>query len=172
MDRLIVVLQRNVRVRFEISMEELVTAASPSLADHASTRARATAYRLLRHSLVDRDSVERLLEHSLDWYIVKSLARDNKYSGEREQVIKLIRTIIEVGAERRAMRMSAGLGRVPLSEPTMRALIAIAEHPEDPLRPICCETLVEIRTCFYSFPPITEITFNLSMDPFLNFSQC
>ncbi|KAH8114744.1 Rapamycin-insensitive companion of mTOR, N-term-domain-containing protein [Phellopilus nigrolimitatus] len=140
MNRLIAVLQRNVRVRFEVSMDELVAAATPALADHASTRARATAYRLLRHSLVDRDSVERLLEHSLEWYIVKSLTRDNKYATEREQVVKLLRVVVEIGAERR----SAGLGHVPLAEPVMRALIAVAEHPEDPLRQICCETLVEI----------------------------
>ena len=65
------VLQRHVRVRYEVSTDELVAAVSPSLADRASTRSRACAYRLLRHSLVDKDSVERLIEHSLDWYIVK-----------------------------------------------------------------------------------------------------
>ncbi|THH08497.1 hypothetical protein EW145_g2671 [Phellinidium pouzarii] len=121
MNRLIVVLQRN-----------------------ASTKTRATAYRLLRHALVDRDSVERLLENPLEWYIVKSLTRDNKHAGEREQAIKLVRAIIEVGAERRVPHMSAGLGCVPLSEPVMRALIAVADHAEDPFCQICCETLVEI----------------------------
>lgn len=71
MNRLINVLQRHLRARFEVGMDELITAITPSLADHATTRARATAYRLLRHALVDRDSVERLLEHPLEWYIVK-----------------------------------------------------------------------------------------------------
>ena len=71
MNVLIGVLQRHARVRLEINMEELVTAVGPSLADKATTRARATAYRLLRHSLFDRDSVERLLDQSIDWYIVK-----------------------------------------------------------------------------------------------------
>ncbi|KAL5482443.1 hypothetical protein ACEPAI_9037 [Sanghuangporus weigelae] len=144
MDRLITVLQRNFRVRYEMSIEELVTSAVPSLADHASSRARAIAYRLLRHAIYDQESVERLLEHPLDWYIVKSLSRDNKYAAEREQALKFIRAIIDLGSDRRGTHMFAGLGRVPLSEPVMRALIAIAEHPEDPLRQICCETLVEI----------------------------
>lgn len=65
------VLQRNPRVRLEINTEELVAAVGPALADRASTRSRAIAYRLLRHSLFDRDSVERLLDQSFDWYVVK-----------------------------------------------------------------------------------------------------
>lgn len=71
MNRLITILQRNVRARFEVSMDELVTAVTPTLADQASTRARAITYRLLRHALIDRDSVERMLEYPLEWYLVK-----------------------------------------------------------------------------------------------------
>lgn len=37
------------------------------------------------------------------------------------------------------------MGVVPLSEPVMRAFIAVAEHVEDPFRPICILTLTEIR---------------------------
>lgn len=59
-------------------------------------------------------------------------------------MVKLIRAIVEVGAERNSLHLSAGLGRVPLSEPIMRALIAVADHPDDPFKNICCETLVEI----------------------------
>ena len=43
----------------------------PSLADKATKQSRATAYRLLRHSLVDAHSVRRLGEQNLDWFIVK-----------------------------------------------------------------------------------------------------
>ena len=136
---------------------------TPALTDSSSTRARAMAYRLLRHSLYDKDSVERLLEHPLEWYIVKyvvysfqgchiltitvsrSFARENKHAIEREQVVKLVRTIVEIGSERSSPFASAGLGRVPLTEPIMRAMISVAEHAEDSLRLICCETLVEIR---------------------------
>ena len=64
---------------------------------------------------------------------------------EREQVIKLIRTMVEVGVERRQPFASAGSGTVPISESIMRALISVAEHSEDPLRQICCQTLSEIR---------------------------
>lgn len=71
MNALVGVLQGNTRVRFEVNIEELMNAVGPSLSDKASARARATAYRLLRHTIVDKDSVEKLLDQSLDWYIVK-----------------------------------------------------------------------------------------------------
>lgn len=75
----------------------------------------------------------------------RSLARDIKLSREREQVIKLIRTFIELSGDRLASFTPPGCGRVLVTEPIMRAVIAIAEQPEDPLRQICCETLVETR---------------------------
>jgi rapamycin-insensitive companion of mTOR len=68
---------------------------------------------------------------------------------EKEQVIKLIRTIVEIGAERRESPLAAGAGIVPLSESVMRAVVAVAEHAEDPFRPICVQTLAEIRELFH-----------------------
>jgi rapamycin-insensitive companion of mTOR len=69
---------------------------------------------------------------------------------EKEQVIKLIRAIVEIGSERRDSPAGSGTGSVPLSEPVMRALIAVAEHVDDPFRPICILTLTEIRGCIVS----------------------
>ena len=43
----------------------------PALADKATKQSRATAYRLIRHALVDSHSVRRIGEQNLDWYIVK-----------------------------------------------------------------------------------------------------
>lgn len=82
--------------------------------------------------------------------IYRSLTRDNKHTVEKEQVIKLIRTIVEVGTVR--MATSGGSGVVPLSEPVMRAFIAVAEHAEDPFRPICIQTLAEISALVSSYP--------------------
>jgi len=63
---------------------------------------------------------------------------------EKEQVIKLIRTIVALGSERRDPHGAAGSGTVPISEPVMRAFIAVADYAEDPFRPICVQTLAEI----------------------------
>ncbi|KII86754.1 hypothetical protein PLICRDRAFT_43412 [Plicaturopsis crispa FD-325 SS-3] len=145
MTKLIGIMQRNLRVRYELNIVDLVHAVIPALADRCSKQCRTTAYRLIRHGLVDSESVDQLRQQPLDWYIVKSLARDNKHAMEKEQVIKLIRAIVEIGSARRHTHAAAaGLGTVPLSEPVMRAFIAVAEHPDDPFRPICIETLSEI----------------------------
>ncbi|KAI0087847.1 Rapamycin-insensitive companion of mTOR, N-term-domain-containing protein [Irpex rosettiformis] len=144
MNSLIKVLQRNLRVRYDLSVPDVVQAVIPALADRATKQSRATAYRLVRHMLVSMQSVEKLKEHALDWYLVKSLSRDNKYTVEKEQAIKLIRAIVEIGSSRHGPGSAVGTGSVPLSEPVMRAFIAVAEQPEDPFKPICVQTLVEI----------------------------
>ncbi|KAI8986238.1 Rapamycin-insensitive companion of mTOR, N-term-domain-containing protein [Trametes punicea] len=144
MNKLINVLQRNLRVRYELDVGEVVHAILPSLADKATKQARATAYRLIRNALVDIHSVRRLGEQNLDWYIVKTLSRDSKHAVEKEQVIKLIRIIVDIGSERRSSHSGVGSGTVPLSDAVMRALIAVAEYPEDPFKPICVQTLTEI----------------------------
>ncbi|KAG6916446.1 hypothetical protein DXG01_006774 [Tephrocybe rancida] len=149
MSKLIDILRRTLRVRYELKVAEVLhayvqTHVLPFLGDKYSKQARAAAYRLIRHTLVDAESVKLVDENrSLDWYIVKSLNRDNKHSVEKEQVIKLIRTMVEVGTVKRE-NMSTGGGVVPISEPIMRAIIAVAEQTEDPFCPICIETLAEI----------------------------
>jgi rapamycin-insensitive companion of mTOR len=99
------------------------------------------------------------LGDALDWYIVKcvisaqyatwlnwfsrSLLRDNKHAVEKEQVVKLVRAVVEVGTLRDSGARS-GTGVIPLSETVMRAVIAVAEHADDPFRPIFIQTLAEI----------------------------
>ncbi|KAG5353197.1 hypothetical protein C0989_009378 [Termitomyces sp. Mn162] len=144
--KLINILRRSLRVRYELKIAEVLNVILPFLGDKYSKQARAAAYRLVRHTLVDAESV-KLLDESryLDWYIIKSLNRDNKHSVEKEQVIKLIRTMVEIGTVKgEKMTSGGGTGVVPISEPIMRAIIAVAEQPEDPFRPICIETLAEI----------------------------
>jgi large subunit ribosomal protein L17e len=84
-------------------------------------------------------------------YYPRALLRDNKHAVEKEQVIKLIRIIVEVGTVRRDPEMKSGPGSVPISETVMRSIIAVAEHPEDPFRLICIQTLAEICP-FYAIP--------------------
>jgi len=77
----------------------------------------------------------------------RSLLRDNKHAAEKEQVIKLIRTIVEVGTVRNDSTDTNFSPRsVQLSETVVRSVIAVAEHAEDPFRLVCIETLTEIRS--------------------------
>ena len=63
---------------------------------------------------------------------------------EKEQTVKLIRTMVEVGSERHP-HSGIGTGTVPLSDAVTRAMIAVAEYPEDPFKHICVQTLTEMR---------------------------
>ncbi|KAF7965609.1 hypothetical protein HWV62_33461 [Athelia sp. TMB] len=141
MKRLGGVLQRNMRVRYELNFAELIQSAMPALSDSSSKHCRATAYKLLRQALVDVDSAEIL--HDIDWFIVKSLTRDNKHAVEKEQVIKLIRAVVTVSRERKSI-IGTGPVTVPISDCVMRALVAVADYPEDPFRSVCIQTLAEI----------------------------
>ncbi|KAG2009933.1 ste16 [Coprinopsis cinerea AmutBmut pab1-1] len=145
MNKLTDILRRHLRVRYELKTSDLLKTVEPCLADKCSKHCRAVAYRLIRQALVDSEAVTQL-GRSLDWYFVKSLQRDNKHAQEKEQALKLIRTIIEVSTTHRdgSIATNVSMGNVQLSEVVMRAIIAVAEHPEDPFRPICIQTLTEI----------------------------
>lgn len=143
--KLINIMLRHLRVRYELRLSDLLRAVVPCLSDRSSKQCRASAYRLIRQVLVDPETVEQL-DRTLDWYLIKSLQRDNKHAMEKEQAVKLIRTIIEVGTSKKSGSIASGAdsATVHLSEAVMRAVIAVAEHPEDPFRPICIQTLTEI----------------------------
>lgn len=84
----------------------------------------------------------------------RSLLRDNKHAVEKEQVAKLVRTVIEVGTLRDS---GARTGVIPLSETVMRAVIAVAEHADDPFRPIFIQTLAEIGIFFNLCSPNDDL---------------
>ncbi|KAF9077790.1 Rapamycin-insensitive companion of mTOR, N-term-domain-containing protein [Rhodocollybia butyracea] len=140
MTKLVGILRRNLRVRYDLNIPEVVQPVIPALADKRSKECRAVAYRVIRHSLVDAESVKKLNEQEIDWYIIRSLHRDNKSAVEKEQAIKLIRAIVEMGT----VYNGGASGAVPLSEPVIRAFIAVAEHADDPFRFICIQTLAEL----------------------------
>ena len=76
---------------------------------------------------------------------IRSLTLDNKNTVEKEQVIKLIRAIVEIGSHRVESQTPSTSGKVMLSESVMRAFVAVAEQPDDPFKNICVQTLAEIR---------------------------
>ena len=84
----------------------------------------------------------------------RSLLRDNKHAVEKEQVAKLVRAVVEVGTFRGS---GARTGVIPLSETIMRAVIAVAEHADDPFRPIFIQTLAEIGIFFNIFSPNDDL---------------
>ena len=65
--------------------------------------------------------------------VVVSLAKDRKADVEREQALKFVRAFLDVKD-----------GVREISRAVVRTIVAVAEHLEDRLRPICIETLAEI----------------------------
>ena len=78
-------------------------------------------------------------------------------------MVKLVRAIIEVGTLRDSNARS-GTGVVPLSETVMRAVIAVAEHADDPFRPILIQTLAEISVFFSNLRSTNDDLFQVSGD--------
>ncbi|KAF8606948.1 hypothetical protein BDV93DRAFT_331061 [Ceratobasidium sp. AG-I] len=150
MNELVETLQKNVRVRYAMDITELVKTVAPALADYATKESRTAVYRLLRYAMVDSDSVIKLREQDIDYYLVRTFSRDNKHGIEKESALNLIRKIVEVGSKHPTKADVSNKGKgvpagcVPISEAVIRALIAVADHPEDPLRFVCLMTLAEI----------------------------
>ncbi len=148
-NRLVDILKRHARVRYELPLDDLVDAAMPNLCDRAGKEIRAATYRLLRHALVQPlwPLVSRCRQKGLDIYLSRTLIRDNRFELEKIQAIKLIRAIMELAALR---SISAAPDRLALDledllgSGVVRALAAVAEHSEDKLRHICLETLAEL----------------------------
>ncbi|KAJ2977837.1 hypothetical protein NUW58_g7684 [Xylaria curta] len=93
----------------------------------------AAGYRMLRYAISDLASLKKIRALNTDYIVVVSLAKDRKADVEREQALKFVRAFLDVKD-----------GVRELSRALVRAIVSVAEHPEDRLRPICIETLAEV----------------------------
>ncbi|GAK67572.1 cytosolic regulator pianissimo [Moesziomyces antarcticus] len=148
-NRLVDILKRHARVRYELPLDDLVDAAMPNLCDRAGKEIRAATYRLLRYALVQPlwPLVSRCRQKGLDIYLSRSLIRDNRFELEKVQCIRLIRAIMDMAALRSIAaspdRLAMDLQDL-LATGVIRALAAVADHADDKLRHICLETLAEL----------------------------
>ena len=93
----------------------------------------AAGYRVTRHAIADRKSLQIIRKLNTDFLVVLSLAKDSKATIEREQALKFVRAFVDVKD-----------GVAELSNAVIRAVISIAEHYEDRLRNVALLTLTEI----------------------------
>ncbi|THX45207.1 hypothetical protein D6D11_07557 [Aureobasidium pullulans] len=93
----------------------------------------AAGYRVLRHAITDRKSLQTIRAHHTDFLVILSLVKEAKAMVEREQALKLVRAFLDV---------KDGVHEVAPS--VVRIIVAIAEHPEDRLRSISIMTLAEL----------------------------
>ena len=93
----------------------------------------AAGYRVTRHAIADRRSLQTIRGLNTDHLVVLSLVKDHKASIEREQALKFVRAFLDVKN-----------GMHELSNGVIRTIVAISEHHEDRLRSMALLTISEI----------------------------
>ena len=93
----------------------------------------AAGYRVTRHAIADRKSLQIIRGLHTDELVMLSLVKESKATIEREQALKFIRAFLDVTD-----------GVSELSNAVVRTVVSVAEHYEDRLRNIAILTLTEI----------------------------
>ncbi|MCJ1414186.1 hypothetical protein MMC32_000511 [Xylographa parallela] len=93
----------------------------------------AAGYRVARHAIADRKSLQTVRHLHIDSLVMLSLVKESKATIEREQALKFIRVFLDVKD-----------GVKELSNAVVRTVVSVAEHPEDRLRNMAILTLTEI----------------------------
>lgn len=113
----------------------------------------AAGYRVTRHAIADRKSIQTIRGFNTDDLVILSLVKESKASIEREQALKLIRAFLDVKQ-----------GVEEITNAVLRTIVSIAEHHEDRLRNMALLTLAEIllqtpskAVSAGAIPPLAEI---------------
>ncbi|RKP05819.1 Rapamycin-insensitive companion of mTOR, middle domain-containing protein [Thamnocephalis sphaerospora] len=129
----IVKVLRVLRERKEpLPVHQVLFGVRPYLNDRV-TEIRAAALRAVRFAIVNATAIQMLRRLRIDIFIVQTLTRDQRFEWEREQAVKIVRVCMEVPN-----------GPPCIPESILRALVAIAEQPDDVYRNLCLETICEL----------------------------
>ena len=93
----------------------------------------AAGYRVTRHAITDRRSLQTIRRLNTDELVMLSLVKESKANIEREQALKFVRAFLDVKG-----------GIQEISNIILRTFVAVAEHHEDRLRNISILTLLEL----------------------------
>lgn len=93
----------------------------------------AAGYRVMRHVITDRKSLQTIRSHNTDYLVILSLVKEGKAMVEREQALKFVRAFLDVKD-----------GVHEISPSIVRIIVAVSEHGDDRLRSMCIMTLAEL----------------------------
>lgn len=93
----------------------------------------AASYRVLRHVITDRRSLQIIRSLQTDYLLILSLVKESKASVEREQALKLIRAFSDVKD-----------GTREITRAIVRVIAALAQQSDDRMRSISILTLAEL----------------------------
>lgn len=93
----------------------------------------AAGYRVTRHAIADRRSLQIIRGLNTDDLVILSLVKESKASIEREQALKFVRAFLDVKD-----------GVYELSNAVIRTVVSVAENHDDRLRSIALLTISEL----------------------------
>lgn len=93
----------------------------------------AAGYRLTRHAIADRKSLQTIRALHTDELVILSLVKKTNAVLEQEQAVKFVRAFLDVKD-----------GAYEISRAVVRSLVAVAETYDDRLKDICLLTLAEL----------------------------
>lgn len=93
----------------------------------------AAGYRVTRHAIGDRRSLQIIRGLNTDELVILSLVKDSKANIEREQALKFVRAFMDVKG-----------GTDEISIGVFRTIVSVAEHHEDRLRNMSLLTILEL----------------------------
>ena len=93
----------------------------------------AAGYRVTRHAIADRGSLQTIRSFDTDSLVISSLVKDSKASIEREQALKFVRAFLDVKD-----------GVQEVSNAVLRTVVSMAEQHDDRLRNMGLLTVSEI----------------------------
>ncbi|WVO18166.1 hypothetical protein L204_105869 [Cryptococcus depauperatus] len=162
------IIKKSEGISLGVEVDDIIQGVLPSLGDSSTSKRRAGAYRVLRY-IISRETWGKMLLVGLEYLLIRTFTRDTKAVHEREQALRLIRAIIVLPStpvsppsptkmksgsisiqNTKNVEASDGFAtvllrnRVPLPDGIVRAMVSAAENPDDAMRTVCMETLVEI----------------------------
>ena len=93
----------------------------------------AAGYRVTRHAIADRRSLQTIRGLHTDELVTLSLVKESKANIEREQALKFVRAFMDVKG-----------GIHEISDGVLRTVVSVAEHHEDRLRNMSLLTILEL----------------------------
>ncbi|OAL38348.1 hypothetical protein AYO20_02407 [Fonsecaea nubica] len=129
---LVDLLKRNPGLKYDLAWKVFSERVQMMLLSESSDVV-AAGYRLTRHAIADRKSLQTIRTLRTDELVILSLVKKANAVLEREQAVKFVRAFLDVKD-----------GVYELSRAVVRSLVAVAETYDDRLRDICLLTLAEL----------------------------
>ncbi|EXJ58216.1 hypothetical protein A1O7_05641 [Cladophialophora yegresii CBS 114405] len=131
---LVDLLKRNPGLKYDLAWKDFSERVQMMLLSESSDVI-AAGYRVTRHAIADRKSLQTIRTLHTDELVILSMVKKTNALLEREQAVKFVRAFLDVKD-----------GVYEISRAVVRSIVAVAEAADDRLKDICLLTLAELFT--------------------------